>query len=158
MAAGHPKGKTSGSERVNETKGSEMHILYSKADALSREVIGAAIEVHRIMGPGLIESVYERCLQRELELRGIAFTQQTAVSVEYKGLIFEDTLRCDLLVEDCLLIELKAVETLHPVGKAQLLSYMKLLDIPLGLLINFHEALLKQGVHRLMLPGANQPL
>ena len=90
-------------------------------------------------------------------MRGIAFTQQTAVSVEYKGLIFEDTLRCDLLVEDCLLIELKAVGTLHPVGKAQLLSYMKLLDIPLGLLINFHEALLKQGVHRLMLPGANSP-
>ena len=69
----------------------------------------AAIEVHRIMGPGLIESVYERCLQRELELRGISFTQQTAVSDEYKGLIFEDTLRCDLLVEYCLLVELKAV-------------------------------------------------
>jgi len=135
-----------------------MHVLYAKADTLSREVIGAAIEVHRIMGPGLIESVYERCLQRELELRGIAFAQQTAVSVEYKGLIFEDTLRCDLLlVEDCLLVELKAVETLHPVGNAQLLSYMKLLDIPLGLLINFNEALLKQGVHRLMLPDANSP-
>ena len=78
------------------------------------------------------------------------------VSVEYKGLVFEDNLRCDLLVADCLLMELKAVETLHPVTKAQLLSYMRLLNVPVGLLINFHEALLKQGVHRLVLPGANQ--
>jgi len=133
-----------------------MHKLYAKADALSKEVIGAAIEVHRVMGPGLIESVYEKCLQRELELRGIKAAKQMAVSVEYKGLVFEDNLRCDLLVEECLLIELKAVETLHPVSKAQLLSYMRLLNIPVGLLINFHEALLKQGVHRLVLPGANQ--
>ena len=134
-----------------------MHGLYAKADALSKEVIGAAIEVHRVMGPGLIESVYEKCLQRELELRGIPATKQMAVSVEYKGLVFEDNLRCDLLIEDCLLVELKAVETLHPVSKAQLLSYMRLLDIPVGLLINFHETLLKQGVHRLVLPGANRP-
>ena len=133
-----------------------MHELYTKADALSKEVIGAAIEVHRVMGPGLIESVYEKCLQRELELRGVKAAKQMAVSVEYKGLVFEDNLRCDLLVEECLLIELKAVETLHPVSKAQLLSYMRLLNVPVGLLINFHEALLKQGVHRLVLPGANR--
>ena len=133
-----------------------MHELYTKADALSKEVIGAAIEVHRVMGPGLIESVYEKCLQRELEFRGIKAAKQMAVSVEYKGLVFEDNLRCDLLVEECLLIELKAVETLHPVSKAQLLSYMRLLNVPVRLLINFHEALLKQGVHRLVLPGANR--
>jgi GxxExxY protein len=133
-----------------------MHVLYAKADALSGEVVGAAIEVHRIMGPGLIESVYERCLQRELELRGIRAAKQMAVSIEYKGLVFEDTLRCDMLAEDCLLLELKAVETLHPVNKAQLLSYMKILNVPVGLLINFHEPLLKQGIHRLVLPGANQ--
>ena len=158
MAAGHPKGETSGSERVNVTKGSEMHILYAQADTFSREVIGAAIEVHRVMGPGLIESVYEKCLQRELELRGLKVAKQMSVTVEYKGLVFEDNLRCDLLVEDCLLVELKAVETLHPVNKAQLLSYMRLLDVPIGLLINFHVTILKQGVHRLYLPGANQPL
>jgi GxxExxY protein len=81
-----------------------------------------------------------------------------AVTVEYKGLVFEDNLRCDLLVEDCLLVELKAVEVLHPVSKAQLLSYMRLLDVPVGLLINFHETLLKRGVHRLYLPGANRSL
>ena len=135
-----------------------MHKLYAKADALSKEVIGAAIEVHRVMGPGLIESVYEKCLQRELGLRGVRVAKQMAVTVEYKGLVFEDNLRCDLLVEDCLLVELKAVEVLHPVSKAQLLSYMRLLDVPVGLLINFHETLLKRGVHRLYLPGANRPL
>ena len=135
-----------------------MHKLYAKADALSKEVIGAAIEVHRAMGPGLIESVYEKCLQRELELRGLRVAKQMAVTVEYKGLVFEDNLRCDLLVEDCLLVELKAVEALHPVSKAQLLSYMRLLDVPVGLLINFHETLLKRGVHRLYLPGANRAL
>lgn len=133
-----------------------MHSLFAKADTLSKEVIGAAIEVHRVMGPGLIESVYEKCLQRELELRGIKASKQMAVTVEYKGLTFDDTLRCDLVVEGCLLVELKAVENLHPVNKAQLLSYMKLLDVPIGLLINFHEPLLKHGVYRLVLPGANQ--
>lgn len=133
-----------------------MHEFFARADALSKEVIGAAIEVHRVMGPGLIESVYEKCLQRELELRCISVTKQMAVSIKYKGLVFEDNLRCDLLVADCLLVELKAVETLHPVNKAQLLSYMRLMNVPVGLLINFHEALLKQGVHRLVLPGANQ--
>ena len=135
-----------------------MHKLYAKADALSKEVIGAAIEVHRVMGPGLIESVYEKCLQRELGLRGVRVAKQMAVTVEYKGLVFEDNLRCDLLVEDCLLVELKAVEALHPVSKAQLLSYMRLLDVPVGLLINFHETLLKRGVHRLYLPSANRSL
>jgi len=76
--------------------------------------------------------------------------------VEYKGLVFDEPLRFDLLVDDCLLVELKAVEILHPSSKAQLLSYMKLLDIPIGLLINFHESLLKNGISRMILPGANQ--
>jgi len=133
-----------------------MRVLYARADALSKAVIGAAIEVHRITGPGLIESVHEKYLLRELVLRGIPASKQMAVSVEYKGLVFEENLRCDLLVADCLLLELKAVETLHPTSKAQLLSDMRLLNVPIGLLINFDEALLKQGVHRLVLPGANQ--
>ena len=76
--------------------------------------------------------------------------------MEYKGLVFDEPLRFDLLVDDCLLVELKAVEILHPSSKAQLLSYMKLLDIPIGLLINFHESLLKNGISRMILPGANQ--
>jgi GxxExxY protein len=133
-----------------------MHRLYEKADKLSSEVIGAAIEVHRHRGPGLIESIYERCMLRELELRFHSATTQKLVRVEYKGLVFDEPLRFDLLADDCLLIELKAVEILHPSSKAQLFSYMKLLDIPIGLLINFHEPILKNGISRMILPGANQ--
>src|SRR6266404_6938510 len=127
-----------------------MHPLYKKADKLSGEVIGAAIEVHRHKGPGLIESIYERCLLRELELRLIPATTQKLVRVEYKGLLFDEALRFDILVDDCLLVELKAVEILHPSSKAQLFSYMKLLNIPLGLLINLHESVLKNGVSRMI--------
>jgi GxxExxY protein len=119
-----------------------MHPLYQKANPLSGEVIGAAIEVNRHKGPGLIESIYERCLLRELELRSIPTTTQKIVR-EYKGLAFDEPLRFNLLVGNCLLIELKAVEVLHPSSKAQLFSYMKLLNIPIGLLINFHELVLK---------------
>src|SRR6266700_7102952 len=133
-----------------------MHRLYEKADMLSGKVIGAASEVHRHKGPGLIESIYERCLLRELDLRSISATTQEIVRVEYKGLIFDEPLRFDLLVDQCLLVELKAVELLHPSSKAQLFSYMKLLDIPIGLLINFHEPVLKNGISRMILPGANQ--
>ena len=133
-----------------------MHPLYEKADKLSSEVIGAAIEVHRHKGPGLIESIYERCMLRELELRSIPATTQKLVRVKYKGLVFDEPLRFDVLVDDCLLVELKAVEILHPSSKAQLFSYMKLLDIPIGLLINFHEPILKNGISRMILPGANQ--
>src|ERR1700758_3569894 len=131
-----------------------MHPLYEKADRLSSEVIGAAIEVHRDKGPGLIESIYERCMLRELQLRSIPAAIQKLVRVEYKGLVFDEPLRFDLLVDDCLLVELKAVEILHPSSKAQLFSYMKLLDIPIGLLINFHEPILKNGICRMILPGA----
>jgi GxxExxY protein len=133
-----------------------MHPLFKRADDLSREVIGAAIEVHRLMGPGLIESIYEKCLLRELSLRGWSAVNQRAVRIEYKGLVFEESLRFDLLTDGCLLLELKSVQKVLPIHKAQLLSYMKLLDIPLGLLINFHELKVVDGVHRMILPGANQ--
>jgi len=93
---------------------------------------------------------------RELELRNIACANQRAVLIEYKGYTFEEPLRFDLLVEDCLLVELKSVEHILPVHKAQLLSYMKLLNIPVGLLINFHDEKLTNGISRLILPGANQ--
>ena len=133
-----------------------MHSSFSKADALSREVIGAAIEVHRDKGPGLIESIYEKCLGHELKLRNIGFTQQRAVRVEYKGFVFDEPLRFDLLLEDCLLLELKCVERVLPIHQAQLLSYMKLLNVPLGLLINFHEERLVDGITRMVLPRANR--
>ena len=133
-----------------------MHPHYARAHAFTKEVIGAAIEVHRVLGPGLIESIYERCLVRELELRGIAAVSQERVKIEYKGFIFEEELRFDILVESCLLIEVKAVEQVHPVHKAKLMSYMKLLDVPLGLIINFHELKLVDGISRLILRGADQ--
>ena len=132
-----------------------MHAKFQKADRLSREVIGAAIEVHRLKGPGLLEPIYERCLARELGLRGITSESQVKVLVEYKGLTFEQPMRLDLYVEQCLIVELKAVERVLPVHKAQLLSYMKLMDVPVGLLINFHEETLRKGLSRLILPGAN---
>jgi GxxExxY protein len=134
-----------------------MHPLYAKADALSGRIIGAAIEVHRLKGPGLMESIYERCLMRELELLKIPAKNQFPVEIEYKGLVFEEQLRIDVLAGDCLIIENKAVEKILPIHKAQLLSYMKLLNLPLGLLINFHEPLLKDGITRLILPGADRP-
>jgi GxxExxY protein len=114
------------------------------------QCIGAAIKVHRARGSGLIESIYERCMLRELELRSIPATAQKLVRVEYKGLVFDEPLRFDLLVDECLLVELKAVEPLHPSSKAQLFSYMKLLNIPIGLLINFHEPVLKNGISRMI--------
>ena len=134
-----------------------MHPLFEKANSVTGEIIGAAIEVHRDKGPGLIESIYERCFVHELHLRGLFCESQQVVRVEYKGLTFEEPLRFDMLVDACVLVENKCVERILPVHKAQLLSYMKLLDVPVGLLINFHEPILKDGIHRLMLPQANIP-
>jgi GxxExxY protein len=133
-----------------------VHALFQKADKISHDVIGAAIEVHRRMGSGLIESIYERGMVRELELRSIPATTQQLVRIQYKDIVFDEPLRFDILVDSCLLLELKAVEALHPFSKAQLFSYMKALDVPVGLLINFHEPILKNGISRLILPGANQ--
>jgi GxxExxY protein len=133
-----------------------MHPKYRQADELSKEVIGAGIEVHRVLGPGLLESIYEKCFVRELELRGLHSIRQKEVRIEYKGIVFTEELRCDVLVEDCLLVEIKAVETVHPIHKAQLLSYMKLLDIPLGLVMNFHELRMVDGVSRMILRDADK--
>jgi GxxExxY protein len=133
-----------------------MHPLFKKASELTSTIIAAAIEVHRDKGPGLIESIYEWCLLKELELRRLSTTSQKVVRIEYKEFSREEPLRFDVLVEECVLVEAKAVEKILPVHKAQLLSYMKLLDIPLGLLINFHERRLTDGVARLILPGANR--
>ena len=134
-----------------------MHPQYERAHKLSHEAIGGAIEVHRLKGSGLLEEIYEKCLMREFEIRGIPAKSQIPISLEYKGMKCEQILRLDAIVDDCLLIELKAVERILPIHKAQLFSYMKLLDVPIGLLINFHEPVLKQGISRLMLPNANIP-
>ena len=132
-----------------------VHPLFKKATGLTELIIGAAIEVHRDKGPGLMESVYQWCLEKELGLRQLECVSQKSVLIRYKGFTREEPLRFDLLVEGCVLLEAKAVQAVLPIHKAQLLSYMKLLDVPLGLLINFHEMKVTDGISRMILPGAN---
>lgn len=133
-----------------------MHPKFKKADELSFEAIGAAIEVHRVLGPGLIESVYETCLMHELGLRGVNVAQQQYVDIVYKDMTRQHDLKFDLLLEGCLLVELKACVEIPNVYKAKLLSYMKLLDVPVGLLMNFHVDQMKRGISRLILRGAGE--
>jgi GxxExxY protein len=132
-----------------------MHALFPQASELPHDVIGAAIEVHKDKGPGLLESIYEWCLTMELELRGHRVQNQGEVIVRYKQFQQKYPLRFDLLIDRCLFVEVKATSDVHPIIKAQLLSYMKLFDIPLGLVINFNELKLSDGLSRLILPGAN---
>jgi GxxExxY protein len=102
------------------------------------QVNGAAIEVHKHIGPGLLESVYHKCLIKELSIRGINFETELVIPINYKGINIEADLRCDLFVEKKLIVELKAIEKILPIHEAQLLTYMKLLEIPIGLIINFN--------------------
>ncbi|HZC58455.1 MAG TPA: GxxExxY protein [Chthoniobacterales bacterium] len=127
-----------------------MNTALQRANAWSQLVIGAAIGVHRLKGAALLEEIYSKCLGRECELRDIPFVREVRVPVEYKGLVFEQPLRLDFLVDDVLILELKSVERLLPIHKAQLLSYMKLLNKPLGLLMNFNELILRNGIHRMV--------
>ena len=120
-------------------------------DPRTGAIIAAAIEVHRALGPGLLESVYEECLCRELELRGVPFARQVPIPVEYKGVRSECGYRIDVLVQDKLVVEIKAVEAIHPVHEAQLLTYMKLSGKRVGLLINFCVPVLKDGIVRRVL-------
>ncbi|MBL0126712.1 MAG: GxxExxY protein [Flavobacteriales bacterium] len=115
---------------------------------LTEAIIGAAIEVHRELGPGLLESIYEECLARELSDRGVPFQRQQQIPVMYKGSPLDMGFRCDLFVNDMVIVEVKAVEALNDVHIAQLLTYLKLADRRLGLLINFNVKFLKQGLKR----------
>lgn len=115
---------------------------------LSKEVIGAAIEVHRDLGPGLLESTYEASLQHELELRGIASQRQLLLPIHYKDLLIPDAYRMDLLVEDSLVVELKTVQSLLPVHSAQVLTYLRMSGKHLELLINFHTVRLADEIKR----------
>jgi len=133
-----------------------MHPLYLKASQLTETIIAAAIEVHRMMGPGLLESIYEWCLIRELELRGLSCCSQKMVVICYKDFTREEPLRFDVLIEECVLVEAKATGRILPIHKAALLSYMRLSDVPVGLVINFHELKLVDGLSRLILPEANR--
>ena len=118
---------------------------------LTYEIIGGAIEVHRVLGPGLLESAYQACLCRELLLRGINFRAELALPVEYKGVRVDCGYRIDVLVAELVVVEIKAVEALAPVHDAQLLTYLRLGGWKVGLLINFNVAVLKHGIHRRIL-------
>lgn len=118
---------------------------------LSERIIGACIEVHRVLGPGLLESAYEQCLAHELDLRQIGFERQIVVPVRYKGLALEFGYRADFVVERALVVELKAVERLLPVHEAQALTYLRLLNLPIGLLVNFHAESIRGNVRRITL-------
>jgi GxxExxY protein len=117
-------------------------------DRITGEIIGAAIEVHRLLGPGLLESAYEECLCHELNLRSIQYQRQLELPVSYKGCKLECGYRIDLLVEDEVVVELKAVESVLPIHKAQLLTYLHLSGRSKGLLLNFHAPVMKDGVFR----------
>lgn len=124
-------------------------LAMERINALTESVIGAAIEVHRELGPGLLESVYEKALCRELSMRQIPFERQVQVPLDYKGESLDAHLRLDLVVDQSLILELKAVDHLLPIHEAQILTYLKLSHLPVGLLLNFYETRLKDGLKRL---------
>ena len=119
-------------------------------NALSNKIIGAAIEVHRVLGPGLLESAYEECLCRELSLRDIKFERQKSLPVAYKGVNLDCGYRLDILVEQLVILELKAVSRIEPIHEAQLLTYLKLAGLKLGLLLNFNVPVMKSGIRRIV--------
>lgn len=121
-----------------------------RLDLVTEQVIGACIEVHRTLGPGLLESAYQECLCHELTLRNIKFERQAPLPVQYKGVKLDCGYRMDLVIEKLVVIELKTVEKLLPIHEAQLLTYLKLSGIICGLLVNFQEALLKSGLKRIV--------
>jgi GxxExxY protein len=122
-----------------------------RVNELTGAIIGAAIEVHRVLGPGLLESAYQECLCRELDLRRIRFKRQHPVPVEYKGLRLDKGYQLDLLVESFCVVEIKSVDALHPIHEAQTLTYMRLGNWKVGLILNFNVEVLKDGIRRLVL-------
>ena len=125
-------------------------VIDEKIDALANKTIGAALEVHRILGPGYLESVYEEALARELALRQIPFECQKILAINYKGYLIGEG-RLDILVDKILVVELKAVDSLIPIHHAQVLSYLKMTGLQLGLLINFNVPSLRNGIKRIIL-------
>lgn len=117
---------------------------------LSSKIIGAAIEVHKILGPGLLESAYEECLCHELSIQGVSFERQKSLSIDYKGKRLDCGYRLDMVVENAVVLELKSCEKIEPIHKAQLLTYLKLLELKLGLILNFNVPLMRDGIVRIV--------
>jgi GxxExxY protein len=136
------------SEAGGETRISSM--VMSDVNALTSQIIGSAIEVHKSLGPGLLESAYEECLCHELRVRGVEFKRQKALPLEYKGVMLDCGYRLDVLVEDAVIVEVKACDRLEPIHKAQLLTYLKLTNLSVGLLLNFNVAVMRDGIVRVV--------
>lgn len=128
-----------------------FNVLTEQHEYLAKQIVDIAYHIHKSLGPGLLESVYEKCFCYELSKRKINFSKQQTVPIIYETLKIDDGLRLDLLIEDLIIIELKALENYHPVWEAQLLSYLKLTEKRLGFLINFHVPLMKEGIKRIIL-------
>ena len=124
--------------------------MTKKENILSKEIIGSAIEVHRLLGPGLLETAYEECLCHELSMHGINFERQKPLPVEYKQVKLDCGYRLDLVVENLVILELKSVQAIEPIHEAQLLTYLKLSELKLGLLINFNVTVLKNSIKRIV--------
>ena len=125
--------------------------LTTREQWLAEQVVDIAFHIHKALGPGLLESIYEKCFCHELDVRNIAYTRQQSVEIKYNNLVIADGLRIDIMIEDLIILELKAQEDTHPVWQAQLLSYLKLTNKRLGYLINFHVPLIKNGIKRMIL-------
>ena len=119
-------------------------------DELSHKVIGASIEVHRLLGPGLLESIYLECLESELSEQGIRVKREVSIPLNYKGKVLSKSLRLDLLLEYCLVVEAKSVDMLLPVHSAQLLTYLRITKLKLGLLLNFNVVVMRDGIKRVV--------
>ena len=125
-----------------------MALTKSYLDELTYKINGAIIEVHRHLGPGLLESIYHKCLKHELTLRNIKFQSELLVPINYKGLVTDADIRCDLLIENTIVVELKSVKAFEPIFTAQLLSYMNLLKKPKGILVNFNVLNIMNSGHK----------
>jgi GxxExxY protein len=124
-------------------------VVVSEENRIAREIVDAAFHIHKKLGPGLLESVYEVVLEHELKKRGFAVERQKPVRIEFDGLVFDEGFRADLVINDLVIVELKSVEVVPPVHKKQLLTYLRLADKRLGLLLNFGSALIKDGIYRI---------
>jgi iron complex transport system substrate-binding protein len=143
----HEDTKARGEKKGDSRGGAETR---RDLDEVTGVIIDASIKLHQALGPGLLESVYEVILSRDLERRGLRVERQKLIRFEYDGLVFEDGLRLDILVEGIVVVELKSVESLAPVHKKQLLTYLRLMKLPVGLLLNFGAPTLKEGLHRIV--------
>jgi len=129
----------------------KFKLLSPREELIARKIVDAAYQVHKVLGPGLLERIYEVCFCHELSKRDLNYQRQVDLPIKYDGMIFDEGLRLDALVEDLIICELKAVDQMNPVWKAQLISHLKLTDRRLGFLINFNVPLLKNGIKRIIL-------